>query len=76
MCWRPRCAHPVEVSSEATRRAPPPYPVYYRRFASPAPHGAAMSALKECPMHIALVAHARMKDRIVALAQEFAPFLR
>ena len=27
-------------------------------------------------MHIALVAHDRMKDRMVALAQEFAPFLQ
>ncbi len=27
-------------------------------------------------MHIALIAHDRMKDRIVALAQEFAPLLR
>ncbi len=26
-------------------------------------------------MHIALVSHDRMKDRMVALAQEFAPFL-
>lgn len=28
------------------------------------------------PMHIALIAHDRMKDRIVALAQEFAPLLQ
>ncbi|NDY92807.1 methylglyoxal synthase [Ideonella livida] len=27
-------------------------------------------------MHIALVAHDRMKDRMVALARDFAPFLR